>query len=412
MMATPFDGLFGMMLASGKRRETDYMTGEYANRLSSTPANERGELLAKIAKAGGMDMASAVANVVSAGDKLELDKINRDANEAKVFAVKLRGIEDRGERLKFIKQKVKQRMSEGKPYDKLLELVNMDIEQQNGWALRNMTSGKIIDQLASRYLTPSQGAEYVKFKDLADGRVMGLNKATQQWEITPLPEGARLAPKQPLVDLSGLGKERSELSKIHAKHYDKLIDRGEKADSMLANLDQMDAFDIKTGAFEPAKAAFGAILEGFGVDASRLVDVDTAQSFEAVSNRLVNDVLNQAKGPQTEGDALRAKKTIAGLKDSQLAKDFKVASLRALALRTSEQRDFVVDRMDEGLTFSQASKKWRQFARKTPSLSSVVKDKETGLPMFFYQFKQKAQDLNPDASQEDIVSEWRRLNKK
>jgi hypothetical protein len=45
-------------------------------------------------------------------------------------------------------------MSEGKPYDKLLELVNMDIEQQNGWALRNMTSGKIIDQLASRYLTP------------------------------------------------------------------------------------------------------------------------------------------------------------------------------------------------------------------------------------------------------------------
>jgi hypothetical protein len=409
-MATPFDGLFGMLMASGKKRENDYMTGEYASRLGSAPATERGELLSRIARTGGMDMAKSVASIVSAGNQLEIEQMDMDAKDLQVFSAQLKGIGDRRDRMIFIKDKINQRMQEGKDYTKLLELVNMNYDQQNLWATRNMITAENVGEVAKRYLQP-QGPNYTKFKDAADGRVLGFNETSQKWEVTDLPAGAQVAPKQPLVNVS-LGKERDEMAKVHGQRYAKVLEDGDNAESMIQTLDQLDAIDVSTGALEPAKAAFGALAEGFGFDASGFVDVDNAQALEALSNRLVNDVLNKAKGPQTEGDAIRAKSTIASLKDSPLAKQFKSDSLRAVALRTLEQRDYINERVDTGKTFSQSRAEWNKFKNTVPSLSAIVKDRETGLPMFYYQFKQKAQQANPDATNEEIIQAWQNLNKK
>jgi hypothetical protein len=206
------------------------------------------------------------------------------------------------------------------------------------------------------------------------------------------------------------GTERKEIAKVRARQFEKLSNDADNAESTLASLDQLDAVDAKTGAFEPAKAAVAAVAEGFGFDASAIANVTTAQALEGLSNRLVNDVLNTAKGPQTEGDAQRARSTLKSLGDDPRAGQFKSDSLRAVALRTVEQRDFIDQKIDAGSTFSSARADWNKFKRDTPSLSDVVKNPNTGLPLFYYQFKQSARQRRPDITEEDIINAWRKVH--
>ncbi|MEE9312625.1 MAG: hypothetical protein V3V10_09465 [Planctomycetota bacterium] len=203
------------------------------------------------------------------------------------------------------------------------------------------------------------------------------------------------------------GKEREEIAKVRARQFEKLSDAADNAEATIASLDQLDAIGVETGALEPAKAAFAAVIEGFGIDASGITDVTTAQSLKSVSNRLVNDVLNAAKGPQTEGDAQRARSTIRNLGDDPKAGQFKSDSLRAVSLRAIEQRDFVDQLIDEGATFSKARAEWNKFKKKTPSLSAVIKDPNTKLPMFFFQFKQVAAQRRPGITDQEIIDAWR-----
>lgn len=229
----------------------------------------------------------------------------------------------------------------------------------------------------------------------------GLKEGTPEYKNAILQSTTK-----PLVSIGADKKEREEIAKIQAKRFDMIVDRGEAARDALDNINQLEAIDVKTGALEPAKAAFASIVEGLGFDGSAIANVTNAQAFEGVSNRMVNDVLNRAKGPQTEGDAKRAKSTLASLKNTPLANKFMNASLKALALRQIEQSDFIEARIDQGKTFSEANKEWNDFKRKTPSLSSVVKD-ENGLPVFFYQFKERAKQIRPNITDDEIINAWR-----
>jgi len=203
------------------------------------------------------------------------------------------------------------------------------------------------------------------------------------------------------------GKEREELAKVHARRFEKLADSAEAAEVVVANLDQMDAIGGTTGALEPAKAAFAAVVQGFGVDASGIADVTNAQALTAVSNRMVNAVLNAAKGPQTDGDASRARTAIKSLGDDPVAGQFKSDVMRAVALRTIEQSAYIEQQIDDGATFSKARASWNKFKKQTPSLSDVVKNPGSGLPVFFYQFKQNAQRQRPGVTDQQIIEAWR-----
>jgi len=137
-----------------------------------------------------------------------------------------------------------------------------------------------------------------------------------------------------------------------------------------------------------------------------------AQGFNAISFRMVNAVLNQAKGPQTEGDAQRARSTIASLGNEGAANDFIIATMRANALRKIEQDEFYKDRLGEGKSVTETRKEWKDYMEKTPSLSDVknVRDPETGLPVYFYQFKERAIQNRPNVTQDQIVQAWRQAN--
>jgi len=294
--------------------------------------------------------------------------------------------------------------SRGRNNSDTLELLDMTEEEQNQAAQ--------VVQIAA--LTPEQRLEFAqgpKPTSLQQNLLAaGLQPGTPEFEQAVLT--AVTKPATTVNVGAGEGTERKEIAKVRARQFEKLSESADNAEETISNLDQLDAIGADTGALEPAKAAIAAVIEGFGIDASGIADITTSQALTASSNRMINSVLNAAKGPQTEGDALRAKKTIRSLGDDPLAGQFKSNSLRALALRTIEQRDFIDQRIDAGDTFSKARAEWNKFKKNTPSLSAVIKNPQTKLPLFFYQFQQQARQKRPDITDEQIVQAWRNAHAK
>lgn len=234
----------------------------------------------------------------------------------------------------------------------------------------------------------------------------GLQPGTQEFQQAVL----TATTKPTTIIGAGEKAEEKELAKLRVGRFSDVQERATNASKLVEQLDQLDAIDVQTGALEPAKASLAAVVEGFGLDASGIANATTAQAFNAISERLVNDVLNAATGPQTDQDAARARKTIAGLGDTPEAAVFKNASLRAVALRQIEQRDFIENELERGNKLSEANKAWRKFKSQTPSLSSVVKNSTTGLPVFFYQFQQNARSSRPGITDDEIVKAWRSVH--
>lgn len=343
--------------------------------------------------------------------KAQAEKLQKDFKTTGAQMLNVRGLDDftsqRSELAKLGQEAIK-RGDDPTLYTDALNITNQD--ELNLFLTRTATAAGNADKLIADGLKESAPKPLIK---------EGLGPQGQPGFFAVTPEGATKVPgitpaaKAPLVTIGGdVSEEKKAIAKVQAQRFSDIMSEGRNAESTIETLDQMDAIDIKTGALEPLKASFAALAEGFGVDASGIADVTSAQALGAVSNRMVNDVLNSAKGPQTEGDAQRALKTIRSLGDDPLAGQFKSDSLRALALRKIEQADFISEEISNGKTFTAADKAWREYKNKTPNLSEVVRNPQTGLPVFFYQFKQNAKRAREGISDADIINAWRQVNAK
>ena len=90
------------------------------------------------------------------------------------------------------------------------------------------------------------------------------------------------------------------------------------------------------------------------------------------------------------------------------ANSFITDAALAIANRKIEQSAFYEKFLDQEQTLRGADTAWRDFKIKTPMVSDVVKDPETGTPVFFYQFREKMKTKNYD--DQDITEAWRRMN--
>jgi DNA polymerase IIIc chi subunit len=102
--------------------------------------------------------------------------------------------------------------------------------------------------------------------------------------------------------------------------------------------------------------------------------------------------------------------TLPKISNENQANRFIITSMKAINDRKIEQANFYENILDSEGTLREADKKWREFKRKTPMLSESLKNKETGLPMFFNDFFKQAQAKNPKASRGEIIKAWRDLN--
>lgn len=216
------------------------------------------------------------------------------------------------------------------------------------------------------------------------------------------------------IDL-GAGKEAETLAKNRADRYDAFQQEAFEAADANAQLDQLESMDVKTGFGEDMKAGTARVFKGLGIPGAEALlgtDITNVQSFNAVSGQLLSQALSQQKGPQTDQDAARIQKTLPNIGNEELANDFILSSLRAMNLRKQERADFYTNFLEENDTLKGADRAWREFMRETPLVSDSVRNPDTGLPMFFYEFRDKFAKANPGAPESVIIEQWRKLARK
>ena len=249
-----------------------------------------------------------------------------------------------------------------------------------------------------------------------DGSLIGVNEAAGT--AAPIDTGgATFKGGGSIVNINneaqnkGLTEEQKALGKSRVKRFEGLQEAADNAIDQDEQLAQLEGMDVETGFGVDTRSlvasAVNAVAGAGSGDALLDVNLPAIQAFKSVSKRMVNSELNKAKGPQTEGDARRAEKTVASLGNEMLANKFIIKSLRATNARKIEQSEFYQQVLERDGTLKSADKEWAAFKRKTPMLSATVMDRETGLPMFFNEFRAKTLERNPQATVDQVINAWR-----
>jgi len=267
-------------------------------------------------------------------------------------------------------------------------------------------------------LKVSDNKLFTTTKVAEDGTLIGINTDAGT-AATIDTGGATFKGSAPTVNINneaqnkGLTEEQKALGKSRVKRFEGLQEAADNAIDQDEQLAQLEGMDVETGFGVDTRSliasAVNAVAGAGSGDALLDVNLPAIQAFKSVSKRMVNSELNKAKGPQTEGDARRAEKTVASLGNEMLANKFIIKSLRATNARKIEQSEFYQQVLERDGTLKNADKEWAAFKRKTPMLSATVMDRETGLPMFFNEFRAKTLERNPQATVDQIINAWREM---
>lgn len=214
------------------------------------------------------------------------------------------------------------------------------------------------------------------------------------------------------INVGGAKKEQEKLAEARVGRFDAMQQDALAAMDMNERLNQLSQIDVKTGFGEGFKADTAAALKSLGVEGAESLlntNIANAQSFNAVTGDLLIRQMATQKGPQTDRDAQNIRETLPKIGNEAEANKFILSSFKAINQRKIEQAEFYDDYLSENQTLDGADKAWREYKSSTPLVSATVKDASSGLPMFFYDFRQKAMAANPGATDEQIAEAWRKL---
>lgn len=149
------------------------------------------------------------------------------------------------------------------------------------------------------------------------------------------------------------GSARTYTNEDFIKNSYRPIQDAAKASQLVSGrLDALESLPIseKTGWGTEAQAKAAEVLVGMGYKGDEAKQLaSNSQTFRAIQARQVNDELNQAKGPQTEGDAVRAKSVFASLGNTPDANRFINDLQRATIQRKGSEAKFYRDHYDQAL---------------------------------------------------------------
>jgi hypothetical protein len=168
---------------------------------------------------------------------------------------------------------------------------------------------------------------------------------------------------------------------------------------------------LDTGKLQPLVQSISAYMEGLGVNPKslNLPDPSLGQAFNQASFDQLLKTLAAQKGPQTEGDAERARKTFAGLGNTKEANLFIIDYLEELANRQEMKADQVNELsttkyMDKPRPVAAAERDFREWSRRHPV---VATSKKTGLPITYSRYRQSA--IENGVPEDQVDTEWRKF---
>lgn len=135
-----------------------------------------------------------------------------------------------------------------------------------------------------------------------------------------------------------------------------------------------------TGWGTDAKAAAAGVLTGLGLAPKSVQQFATsAQTFQNAMATNLQTVLNAAKGPQTEGDADRARQTFAQLKNTTQANEFLLDLAQAKAERDAMKARFYDGALPIARGKGDLTEVDREWSRLQPSVFSMPSMKKWGV---------------------------------
>lgn len=245
----------------------------------------------------------------------------------------------------------------------------------------------------------------------------------------PVPTGIRSPEKKPLVDMRGanFGPGGSP-NNLYDKLADKMAERnattaGDIFDQAAIGAERRSGIQLQratiaqgleTGAFAPLVNGVASYVEGFGIDPKtlNLPDPSKGQVFDMATFDNLLKALQAQKGPQTEGDAQRALKTFASIKNTKEANLFILDYMEALTYRQEELAQFVQDNVyrpehaKDPNVVNNLRSKWIRTMRDVPI---VAASKQSGLPITFYKYREAG--LQKGMTEEEVLSNWKAFSK-
>lgn len=138
------------------------------------------------------------------------------------------------------------------------------------------------------------------------------------------------------------------------------------------------------------------------------------QSFNSIQTTLLNEILQNATGPQTDEDAKRAKQALASLTNTSDANRFIVAFSTGLAKAQIEKQDFLdqwIDDNPDAKDLSGAFKAYKEHEKSKPTAVDSYKPKNAAVPIFYWEFERNARKKG-DFKTEDIHKAWKQAKEK
>jgi hypothetical protein len=138
------------------------------------------------------------------------------------------------------------------------------------------------------------------------------------------------------------------------------------------------------------------------------------QSFNSIQTTLLNEILQNATGPQTDEDAKRAKQALASLTNTSDANRFIVAFSSGLAKAQIEKQEFLeqwIDDNPDAKDLSGAFKAYKKHEKSKPTAIDSYKPKGAAVPIFYWEFERNARKRG-DFKTEDIQKAWKQAKEK
>ncbi|MEW8548582.1 MAG: hypothetical protein AB2693_34200 [Candidatus Thiodiazotropha sp.] len=340
------DQAIGLALGLGKQirqNQTQYKIGERFEQVANAPSGDVMDRLAKIAKDEGPEVAQALMELVTTGNRLGMEFAQQEARKRRVFFMKLRNIKDPRDRRIFISNTIDQLQSEGKPIDKLIPGANMDFEQQNFWATQNMIGADNIDQIVTPFLTPSKPVKPTSL--MQNIEAAGFTPGTPEYQQA-IKEGVMKPQSTQTVNV-GSGASKS-LAKQIGPIMEESRQKASGAIAMFRNAvnieDALDKGDVIAGpgATLRLKAEQVASLFGFkgdgAIERTRQVIRSLASSGVEARKELAG------QGQVTENEAAAVEKAMSGNID-----DLTVEELRLLAGLNKKHAQFIAQQHQDYL---------------------------------------------------------------
>jgi len=229
--------------------------------------------------------------------------------------------------------------------------------------------------------------------------------------------------------------QRGPFDQVMGNRLGAILEQGDGARDQMVYLQRLMDLNVddQTGSLSSLKANLVNLARHGGDDgifvgiAERLTgisadDADALMKYNQISNRMLNEVLNIAKGPQTEGDAIRARETIPNIDNPAAVNAFIIDTMYGLAELSLRRRDFIlaelqqqkIDGKREDLVA--AERKWEDFQNKHPLMAK--KANADGTRQLYWRFAKKMREnyanlgpladgsVRPPLTEENILAAW------